>query len=200
MAGDAPSAWDWVRSQLRRKPTGGGESAPGTGGGLRPSFGMVVVLVLCVVVVIVVLTSSNGGTPAKHAGASGSPSPSGTPSGEPAPDGQADRAPESPDAGKSGAAPATGGKHSPVGKTAYTRQTYGLIVRDKPSQEAGVVAKLGYDNAVTLVCHTTGPQVYGRGMQSNLWDKVTTPGGNTGYVPDVWVLTAADVKTLVDPC
>lgn len=193
MADDAPSAMDWLRGQLRRKPAGDGEAAPGIRG-LRPSKGMGIVLVLSVLVVIFVLTSKNGGTPATNAANSSSPeaSPSVGPTDQPG---------TSSDDPTSTAKP-TAGKRSPSGKTAYTRQRVSdLTVREQPSPDSDAVDRLVYDSEVTLVCHTEGPAVYGfNGRSSRVWDKVKTANGKTGYVPDGWVATDGEVSTQVESC
>lgn len=202
MADEAPSLFSWLRSQVQRGPKGDGDGTPGTGGGLRLSRGMWIAVALAIVVVIVVLTSGDGGTPSTNAAESGSPSPGSSASGEPgvtSPDTQANRAPGATGAGPGASADAT--KHAASGKTAYTRHPRGLIVRSEPANTASTVVTLEYDHELTLICYTTGPKVYGRnGLASELWDKVTTPGGKTGYVPDSWVLTEAEVTELVPAC
>jgi hypothetical protein len=203
VADEAPSLFSFLKGQIRRKPVTAEDGTPGKGRGLRLAPGLWVAIVLSVVVVIVVLTSGDGGTPATNAAKSQSPSAgsasSDTPeSPQPAPP-QADRAPDSP--GGPDASTAPGASHSPTGKTAYTRHRTALIVRSAPDNDSEVVARLGYDNQVTLMCHTTGPSTYGfQGKASTVWDKITTPGGNVGYVPDSWILTEAEVAQLVDPC
>lgn len=208
MADEAPSLFSWLRSQVQRRPKGDGDETPGSGGGLRLSRGMWIAVALAIVVVIVVLTSGNGGSPASNAAESSSPdagsaAPESPGAGSESPGEQAGRAP----GGESGAAPGTSGTASPTaehvaqGKTAYTRNPQGLIVRSAPAHTGEFVVRVEYDNPVTLICHTTGPKVYGRnGLATTLWDKVTTPGGKTGYVPDVWVLTEAEVTELVPAC
>ncbi|MCF2531372.1 SH3 domain-containing protein [Yinghuangia soli] len=201
MADEPSSLGSWLKTQVQRKPSGGGEEATGSGGGLRLSRGMWIALGLSVVVIVVVLLGGNdNGTPTENASDSGSPtvSSSATASGAGAPGGDGTGAasgdPNQP------AATATGTR-IPKGKTAFTQHRTSLIVRSEPNNTSEVIARLGYETQVTLVCHTTGPAVYGRNAKSStLWDKVTTPGGNTGYVPDVWVLTEAEVPTLVEAC
>ncbi|WP_436773148.1 hypothetical protein [Yinghuangia sp. YIM S09857] len=208
MADEAPSLFSWLRSQVQRRPKGDGDDTPGSGGGLRLSRGMWIAVALAIVVVIAVLTSGNGGTPTTNAADSASPDADSAAPGSPgagsgSPDTQAGRAPgdqSGDDAGAPGAASATA-EHVAQGKTAYTRNPQGLIVRSSPAHTGDFVVRIEYDNPVTLICHTTGPKVYGRnGLATTLWDKVTTPGGKTGYVPDVWVLTEAEVTELVAPC
>lgn len=198
MADEPSSLGSWLKSQVQRKPSGGGEEAPGSGGGLLFSRGMWIALALSAVVIVVVLIGGNRDNTSNTAESS---SPTVTPS-----PGESAGAPpnaspqESPEAANPPAATSTSTR-VPKGKTAYTQHRTSLIVRSEPNNTSEVIARLGYDTQVTLVCHTTGPAVYGRSAKSStLWDKVTTPGGNTGYVPDVWVLTAAEVPTLVNTC
>lgn len=85
-------------------------------------------------------------------------------------------------------------------RTAYTRQ-YTLMVRSAPTQRSDLVATLPNNTPVTLVCHTTGPSVVSfTGRTTPTWNKVVIPDGRTGYVSDGWVLTSADVTTLVPNC
>ncbi|MEU8136986.1 hypothetical protein [Streptodolium elevatio] len=208
MADEAPSLFSWLRNQVQRRPKGDGDETPGAGGGLRLSRGMWIAVALAIVVVIVVLTSGNGGTPTANTADSSSPDAGSVAPGSPgaasaSPGTQAGRPPAgqpAPAPGASGAASATA-EHVAQGKTAYTRNPQGLIVRSAPAHTGDFVVRIEYDSAVTLICHATGPKVYGRnGLATTLWDKVTTPGGKTGYVPDVWVLTEAEVTELVPAC
>lgn len=203
MADEPPSLMTWARSQMRRKPAS--DDAPGTGGGLRLSRGLMIAIVLSCVVIVIVLTSDNGGTPAtktaESASPGASPAPGESPPGDDAvgtpPSGSAPPA----EASKPPAAAGNSDRSTPVGTTAYTRDRQSLTVRTQPDNGSEVVARLGFDTALTLICHTEGPVVYGmNALRSSLWVKVTTPGGNTGYVPDAWIATEAEVPTLVAAC
>ncbi|UGQ14237.1 SH3 domain-containing protein [Yinghuangia sp. ASG 101] len=204
MADEPPSLMTWARSQMRRKPAG--DDTPGTGGGFRLSRGLMIAIVLSCVVVVLVLTSDNGGTPTTTTAESASPGASPAPGDPPPPSGEPAAAPPPGDAtpaatSKPPVAAGNSDRSTPVGTTAYTRDRQSLTVRTEPNNGSGVVATLGYDTPLTLVCHTEGPVVYGmNALRSSLWVKVTTPGGNTGYVPDAWIATAAEVPTLVPAC
>lgn len=204
MADEPPSLMTWARSQMRRKPAS--DDTPGTGGGFRLSRGLMIAIVLSVVVIVLVLTSDNGGTPTTTTAESASPGASGAPGESPPPSGDpaAAEPPAEATAAESAKPPAAVGnsdRSTPVGNTAYTRDKQSLIVRTEPDLGGSVVARLGYDTALTLICHTEGPVVYGmNALRSSLWVKVTTPGGNTGYVPDAWIATEAEVPTLVPAC
>ncbi|WP_436788539.1 hypothetical protein [Yinghuangia sp. YIM S10712] len=200
MADKPPPLTTWLRAQVRRKPAGDGDGTPGSGGGLRISRGLMVAIVLALVVVVVVLTSDNDGTPTTNAAESASPSAEASPSSS-----AADGTP-SPTSQPAGGPPPTaaGGNpdgSKPVGTTGYTRNRQSLTVLSAPRRNSDVVATLRYDTPVTLVCHTEGPVVYGmNGLRSTLWDKITIPGGDTGYVPDSWIATEAETPTLVPAC
>jgi hypothetical protein len=104
--------------------------------------------------------------------------------------------------GQTSAAPAIPGQSvaqaDPL--TAYARQ-YRLLVRSSATQSSAVVATLAYNEQLTLVCHTTGPRVVSfTGGRTEVWNKVRTPAGVTGYVSDGWVLTTAAVDQLVPAC
>lgn len=201
MADEAPSLFSFLKGQIRRRPATGDDGTPGKGSGIRLAPGLWAAIVLSIVVVIVVLTSDNGGTPTTNTAKSSSPSDSSPPAAEPDSPQPGAVPPADGTTPDNAASPAPGTSHAPTGKTAYTRHRTALIVRSEPNTTSEVVARLGYDNAVTLMCHTTGPSTYGfQGKPSTVWDKITTPGGNVGYVPDAWVLTEAEVSQLVSPC
>ncbi len=205
MADEPPSLMTWARSQMRRKPAS--DDAPGTGGGFRLSRGLMIAIVLSCVVVVLVLTSDNGGTPTTTSAESPSPGAS-TESVDPAAPPSGDAAASAPSSvgGPSASQPpaAVGNpadRSKPVGTTAFTRDRQALTVRSQPNYGGSTVATLGYDTPLTLVCHTQGPVVYGmNALRSSLWVKVVTPGSNTGYGPDAWIATEAEVPTLVPAC
>lgn len=98
------------------------------------------------------------------------------------------------------AAPPQTGAPAPPRPTAYARQ-YNLLIRSAPTQRSSLVAAVPNDTPLTLLCHTTGPSVVSfTGRSTTTWNKVTEPGGKTGYVSDGWVLTPDDVTALVPPC
>ncbi|MDI2124524.1 SH3 domain-containing protein [Yinghuangia seranimata] len=88
----------------------------------------------------------------------------------------------------------------PPKPVAYAHQ-YNLLVRSAPTQRSDLVASVPNNTPLTLICYTTGPSVVSSsGRSTTTWDKVTEPGGKTGYVSDGWVLTSDDVTKLVSGC
>ncbi|HSA48534.1 MAG TPA: hypothetical protein VLH10_00265 [Yinghuangia sp.] len=75
----------------------------------------------------------------------------------------------------------------------------GAALRSEPFADSPAIRDLGHGQRVELLCHTEGPESFGWGGTSRIWDRVEVDGV-TGYVPDVVVDTRVPVDKIAPPC
>ncbi|WP_406300970.1 SH3 domain-containing protein (plasmid) [Embleya sp. NBC_00888] len=182
---DVPPGYVRVRSHLRRKPRP--RPAVSDGGDGFSFGGMATFGGIALVVVVGGCSLLNAGddkpdteSAAKSAvTASTAPTSAATPPGTPA--------------AKAPAAPAA---EAQVTRTTVTAlQKIGLPMRSRPGAGSTVTTvPVGTD--LTATCASTGPTTWGwHGVRSNLWARVTTDNGITGYAPVAWLQAPATLPT-----
>ncbi|MFJ8746788.1 SH3 domain-containing protein [Embleya sp. NPDC127516] len=185
---DVPPGYTRVRSHLRRKPGTRPPRASG-GGGDGFSFGGMALyggIALVLVVGGCSVLDLGDDKPDTESAAKSTPTTSAAPKSVAA----------SPSGTEAGKAPAALAAEPPASRTTVTAlQKIGLTVRARPGAGASVTTvPVGTD--LTATCASTGPTTWGwHGVRSNLWARVTTDNGITGYAPVAWLQAPATLPT-----